>query len=263
MARRFADFAGATTRRVLAACTLATVLLTARVAPAAPKSAQAKAAYTKGLKAYNAKHYAAASVALGESYGLEADRDTLIVWAQAERQLGRCENAIELYDRLLALNLFDDKVGWLQTQRAECKVILDAANQAAHPIEPARPPDVVVEPPPTAALEGRPWWKDPLGDTLAGGGLVGLGVGIGFLVSARAADTSKAAATNYFEFTAQHDRAERNGRIGVIAATAGVVLLTAAVVRYATRDDGSHRATLTAWLDRDHAAGGFVVVGGF
>ena len=40
-------------------------------------------------------------------------------------------------------------------------------------------------------IEGRSWWKDPVGDSLLGLGVVGLGVGTVFIVSGHNAENDK------------------------------------------------------------------------
>ena len=98
MERRFAVHAR--TAVIAAASLLATT-----TASAAPKGAEARAAFDKGVAAYKKADYAGASDALGRSFTLEADADTLYAWAQTERKLNHCDKAVELYERLLTMDL--------------------------------------------------------------------------------------------------------------------------------------------------------------
>lgn len=263
MERRFAVHARSY-RQALSALVGAAVLVGAPLAHAAPKTPQAKAAFDRGVAAYTSNDYAAASAALGESYGLEPDVETLFAWAQTERKLEHCDKASELYDKLLAHDLPDENKAAIRSKLEECKAILAAAK----PVEPPPPvADPVPMPPPQNEQPPRPpsshaWWKDPVGGALVGVGLVGLGVGGYFLVSARSLDADKKSAPNYGEFQRLEDKADSRGTLGVITVAGGGVLLVAGIVWYATRGTGGERPTqVTGWVTPD--GGGVVAVGRF
>jgi len=226
---------------------------------AAPKGGEAKAAFTKGLSAYKKGAFDSASEALAKSFALEADPDTLFAWAQSERQRGKCDKAIELFDKLLAFDLPDENKQAIREKVAECKAIVGA--QKPVPVEPAPAPPPPQDPesapvmstpepvPQRDSSEPRVWWKDPVGGVLVGAGVVGLGVGGYFMLSARGAESDAAAATNYFDFEEHTRRAESHGRNGVIAALAGGALVGAGIVWYATRDSSkSEGTTVATWL---------------
>ena len=238
------------------------VLALATPALAAPKGSQAKAAFTKGLAAYKKGAFDTASENLAKSFGLEADPDTLFAWAQSERQRGKCDKAIELFEKLLAYELPDENKRAIREKVDECKAILGPQKPVAEPPpEPAPAPAQPPEPAPPAvapaetarprsdasAPEGRAWWKDPVGGVLVGAGVVGVGVGGYFLLSARSAQSDADAATNYFDFEEHSRRAESQGRNGLIAALAGGALVGAGVIWYATRDSPKS-TTISAWL---------------
>jgi hypothetical protein len=236
-------------------------LAVATPAMAAPKGNEAKAAFTKGVAAYKKGAFDSASEALARSFALEADPDTLFAWAQSERQRGKCDKAIELFEKLLAYELPAANKQAIREKVAECKAIVGAQKPAPvepppeptpqPPPEPAPEPPPIVsapEPAPEAAPEGRAWWKDPVGGVLVGAGAVGLGVGGYFMLSARSADRDADAATNYFEFEERTRRAEAHGRNGVIAAVAGGALVGAGIIWYATRGPRPESTTVTTWL---------------
>ena len=244
------------TRGAILAVVLA-VLAVATPALAAPKGAAAKAAFTKGVAAYKKGAFDSASDALAKSFALEADPDTLFAWAQSERQRGKCDRAIELFEKLLTYELPDENRQAIRAKVDECKAILGA--QKPMPAEPPapehepQPPSVVTTtpepmPPPSEAPATRAWWKDPVGGALVGAGVVGLGVGGYFMLSARAADADAEAATNYFDFEAHSRRAETRGRNGVIGLVAGGALVGAGIIWYATRGDRAERTTVSTWF---------------
>jgi hypothetical protein len=239
------------------------VVLVAGAAGAAPKGADAKAQFDRGVAAYQKGDFAGASDALGKSYGLEPDVETLFAWAQTERKLEHCDKASELYSKLLDADIPAENKQAVREKFDECQKILAAA-------APKEPVPVVVPPPPepphTAPLppprdDHRAWWKDPVGDALTGAGVIGLGVGTVFLVQAHAANHDKATAADYGEFQRLESRADSRGKIGIAAMIGGGVLLAGGIAWYVTHGDTGHHAAVTAWVAPD--SGGVVALGRF
>lgn len=257
---------------------LVAMLLASSAAGAAPKGADARAQFDKGVTAYTKGDYQAASEALGASFVLEADAETLFAWAQTERKLGHCDRAIELYTKLLKMNLPAENKEAVKVQIGECKVIIadqkkaekqaasDAKKVAAtekkpaetkvEPTPPPPPPPVAAAPPVQEPIaqpppreepkpEGRTWWKDPVGGALVGAGAIGIGLGIVFLVQASAADSDKANAMSYDEYESLANRAESRGRLGVISLVAGGALAAGGVVWYVTRKPNAEKTVTT------------------
>ncbi len=243
MERRFAVHAGAHRQKVSTrgVALVAAVVFAASPALAAPKGGEARVQFDRGVAAYTKGDYATATEALGASFVLEPDPETLFAWAQTERKLGHCDRAIDLYGKLLEMDLPAENKQAVQAQIDECKVILaEQQPTAAEPVAPASPPPVVTEPqpvssPPEPAPEGRTWWKDPIGGALVGAGAAGIGLGVVFLVQARSAFHDKDTAMTYSEYEVLADRADSRGRLGVIATVAGSALVAAGIVWYATR----------------------------
>lgn len=241
------------------------VLVVAPAANAAPKGAAAKAAFDKGVAAYTQGDWAGASEALGKSFELEADVETLFAWAQTERKLEHCDKATELYGKLLQIDMPAENKAVVESKLSECKQILAQAPKA-EPVVTSPPkadpaPEPVRSPGGSTVDEPRAWWKDPVGGALVGVGVVGLGVGGVFLVQARAADEDKASAATYGEFQRLEDRASSRGKLGVIGLIGGGVLIGAGIVWYATHGHGKQRAQVTGWLAPD--GGGVVALGAF
>jgi hypothetical protein len=244
---------------------IAGLLASASMSVAAPKGKAAKAAFDRGVVAYQKDDYAGASAALAESYKLEPDVETLFAWAQSERQQNKCESASELYVKLLAMDLPAENKEAVQAKLDECKAIISAKTGKID--KPVDPPARVEAPPikrdePAPRDDGKkPWWKDTIGDALTIGGIVSLGVGGYFLVSAKQAeDASK---ESNAKFRDEQDKAESRGRIGVIMTIGGVGLVAGGIFRYMTRPSGgSEKETnVTGWVTPD--GGGLAAFGRF
>ena len=259
MERRFAVHARAHRQALIAALVLASA-----PAIAAPKGAAAKKQFDRGVKAYTAGDFAAASDAMSKSYELEKDPETLFAWAQAERKLENCDKAVELYNELLVYDLPDANRKVIETQVGECKEILAAKAPKVEdtPREPEPPPahvEEVAPPQPPPHEGGRAWWKDPVGDGLVLVGVGGLVLGGVKLASAASADSDKSNATSYADFQRFSDKATSDGKVGVIAAGAGGALVVLGVIWYAAHRDHEH--TVTGWLGP--TGGGLAIAGGF
>jgi hypothetical protein len=116
-------------KRTLAA--FIATLVASSAAVAAPKAGEARVQFDKGVAAYTKGDYAAAAEALGASFVLEADPETLFAWAQTERKLGHCDRAVDLYTKLLAMDLPAENKKAIRVQISECKAII--ADQKAKP----------------------------------------------------------------------------------------------------------------------------------
>jgi tetratricopeptide (TPR) repeat protein len=236
----------------------------ATTAAAKPKRRDAVAAFDRGVAAYQKNDFTAASVALGKSYELEPDVDTLFAWAQAERKLDHCDKAIELYEKLLANTLPDENRTAVEQKRDECRQVLAA--QAPPPVEPApapAPAPVMVAPtpppssPPPEATHS--WYKDPLSLGLVGVGIVGLGVGGGLLASASSLDNQAKKDTKYQAFHDDSQKAKSRGNLGLAIGGAGAVLTIGGVAWIVMHLHRESPPPVTAWLG---TSGGGLAYGG-
>jgi hypothetical protein len=267
--RRFRVHAGTHRQALIAAFVLAAV-----PAGAAPKRADAKQEFDRGVAAYQKSDFAGAAAAFGKSFALEVDAETLFAWAQAERKLDRCDKATELYAKLLAMELPAENKAVIEGQIAECKAILDAQKPveppAPAPVEPATAPaPVEAAPAPTpapaqavtAAPEGHAWYRDPVGDGLVAVGVVGLGVGVAFLVSAHSAEQAIPSAADYDAAKVLHDRASSRGTLGSVSMIAGGALVVGGIVWLVHHAHASSGTTISGWVAP--GTGGLAVTGGF
>jgi hypothetical protein len=265
----------------------AALVVGAVTAHAAPKKKDARAHFDRGVAAYTKGDYAAAVEALGMSFAIEKDPETLFAWAQTERKLGHCPTAIELYKQLLTMKMPAANKQAVQVQIRECSDIIAADQKPnpdktvdAKPVEqkhieqepvepkPVEPVSVTTESVETAPAqdvtvvqpEQRSWWKDPIGGVLVGAGAIGIGLGVVFIVQARAADSDKNQAASYPEYESLADRAESRGRLGVISLVAGGALALGGIAWYATHKPSSETRVTTMLLP---SGGGLAVSGSF
>ncbi len=256
------------------------VLLASATATAAPKKASARAEFDRGVAAYTKGDYQGAIDALSKSFALEADEETLFAWAQTERKLGHCDKAIELYTDLLAMNLPAANKDAIKVQLGECTQILEEERAAAAMLDTPPPTGPVPQadsppsagpattelqpsPPVTPTDRGstRPRWQDPIGLSLVGVGAIGLVVGTTFLVKGSSAQSDADSATTYDDYLAASERAESNGRVGVVGLVVGGAFVTAGVVWYMTRTPATADRTVTGWVAP--GSGGLAVSGRF
>ena len=254
MERRFAVHA----RAQLAA------LLIASVVSAAPHTTKAKAAFQVGVKAYQKGNYAEASRALERSFKLERDSETLFAWAQTERQLDHCDKAIELYTNLLTFTLPPANREAVNSKLAECRAIIEASKPEPEPApEPA--PKIEAPPPPPPEPPRHHWYKEPVGWTLTGVGVVTAIVGLGYLAAGSDADTQRTLAdkTDRAAYLKYGDLADRDGKIGLVATIAGTALIAGGAIWFATHgaDKRESSAQVSGWLAP--SSGGVALSGRF
>ena len=180
-------------------------------------SGEARAHYDRGLGLYTAKDYAAAVAELEAGYALDPRREFLFAEAQAQRLAGDCQRAVPLYQRFLATLPAAVQVNAAQVGLARC------AQQLAITPPVQQPPPMTPAPPPA------PWYRDSVGGALLSGGVLGLGVGAGFLIAAAVFHNHGA---NYDDYNQQQNNLERRANIGVGALVTGALLTGAAAYRY-------------------------------
>lgn len=288
MERRFAVHAGAEPKalirrkapRAWSLAFVVAVISIAGVAEAKPKRRDAKVAFDRGIAAYKKGSFEAASEALGKSFELERDVETLFAWAQAERKLEHCDKAMDLYEKLLAFDLPAANRTAVESKLAECRTIMaaqpkveppPAAPPSAAKVEPkvepppAAPPPASVEPRAPAVTEpppaARTWYKDPVAVSLLGAGLAASGVGTAVLISAKSLDNSAPGAATHDEATSRVDRAKSRGKIGLVTTAAGGALLVGGVVWIFLHRDTPEQQVVTGWLAP--GGGGLAVTGAF
>jgi tetratricopeptide (TPR) repeat protein len=298
--RRFAVHAGANAAQALSgraprarialAVVLAVVsLAAARSADARPKRRDAKAAFDRGVAAYQKGNYQGASDALAKSFELERDVDTLFAWAQTERKLEHCDKAIELYEQLLTFNLPAANRSAVEGKLFECREIVgqqkpsspapSPPSEPAPPAPPAPAPSGPAVTPPAAAVAPAPapvnppgpearaephapyvFYKDPVALGLGGAGVVAAGIGIGFLVAAHSASNDAKTASTYQQVQDDNHKVDQRNNLGGGGLIVGAALVAAGAgwVLWGPHGSGEKR-TVTGWLAP--GGGGLVIAG--
>jgi tetratricopeptide (TPR) repeat protein len=190
-----------------------------------PMKPESRALYDQGLALYQAKDYAGAITALEAGFALEPRREFLFANAQARRLSGDCRGAVPLYQRFLEMAPPSVQAQATQIALARC-----AQQMASERVQPIAPP-VIVAPPPVPPPPPPPWWHDRAGAALVGAGVVGLGVGTGFLIGALVARGSGEEPA-YAGFDTRQARAEGRMTIAVVGLAAGGALVAGGVARY-------------------------------
>ncbi|HEX2690449.1 MAG TPA: hypothetical protein VHN14_27730 [Kofleriaceae bacterium] len=265
-------------RAVMLAVAAVSIAGAVETADAKPKRRDAKAEFTRGVEAYQKGDFDTASAALGKSFELERDLDTLFAWAQAERKLEHCDKAIDLYEKLLGFKLPAANKDAVEQKLAECRAIIAqqkppgepaTADAKPGPVESVAPPPVV-NPSASATTAtatsstGRPWYKDPVALGLIGAGVVAGGLGAGLSLTAKSWGDDFKGAKTYQDALGLKDKAnkaDRYGTIGAISIGAGSALVVGGVVWIVTHRHATEQPPVTGWLAP--SGGGFAVSGAF
>lgn len=214
------------------ALALVAVVLFARVRPSdaqaiagPPLNAQAQAHFDKALAAYSAANYHAASVEFELAYNVDARRELLFAWAQAERLAGNCDRAVVLYRRFLDQGPSPEEAAKAGRQIERCRGPAAQAPAAGTP-SPASSY--------TSGSEPRPvhWYSDPWADALVVAGMVAGITGGAFVGLASSDDSAADSATQYGVFRQLAEDADRHRLIGSVALGSGAVLVTSGVLVY-------------------------------
>ncbi len=247
---------------------IAAVLLVASQAHAVPRNT-VKAHIDKATKAHKEGKFDVALDELKAAYGLDPKPELLFAIAQVYVKLDKCSDAIEYYEKFLA-TVKDDQTKQVVAQAIDaCKTKLTTEPKPEPVVEPQPEPEPIVEPKPEPIVDTRPqppaggpttaddpfangrgtkstykpWYKDPIGDALVGGGvLVGVGALLFRSTAAGEADKAEKSATQD-EYRDHRDKADSNEKLALVLGVSAGVLVTAGVVRYLTRDSGKKQET--------------------
>ncbi len=223
---------------------IAARLASAQALAGPPLNAQARAHFDKALAAYSTANYRAASVEFELAYGLDARRELLFAWAQAERLSGNCDRAVMLYRRFLDQAPNEAEATKANREIDRCRGSNPAV--AAAPVEPASPPpatpadDAAVErsSPPRVAEHESHWYSNPWVDGLVGGGGAAIVAGGVFLWLAHSSDNAADSATQYGDARQLVDEADTRRLIGTITLATGGALVVGGIA--------------LSWWHRDH-----------
>ena len=201
-------------------------------------AARAEAHFAEG-------EYEQAIDALHEAYAIEPDPAFVFAEGSALQELGRHAEAIEAYERFLALAPPKDQAQKAFDRIQACRAALgEDEDPPSREVEPEPAPTPQPTPSPNAVSEpvapvsddgpvARPWHRDPVGGALLGVGLAvaatgGALVGVG---AARHQQADDAASEGSFRTDLRGSVAMQG--VGIGLAVTGGALLVGAIVRYA------------------------------
>jgi hypothetical protein len=204
----------------------------------------------RGEDKFRQQDFAAAIEAFDAGYAIDPQPIFLYDKAQAQRLSGDCKSAIETYRAFLATVPPAREASRARQNIAKCEALLPPPPPPR--VEP--PPPVVVdsEPSPIEQLDvpigpGTPpaqaihrerdaWWSDGVGITLVTTGMVGLGLGTGFAITARSAAADTKDAPNLDGWSASNRRWERDRLIAAVSIGSGAALFVTGLLRLSLRD---------------------------
>jgi len=262
---------------------LAVLSLCLAVSTAPVSDPEALEKLAEAQEAFKGKDFAAAAAAIEATYLIEPAPALLYPWAQAEREQGNCEVAIELYQRFLDSGPDEEIAAAAQSNIDRCSEQLDDADVVVvdddvaieddleddlaeddltedeltedelteDPVEPEPKP----EPAKVKDDEPKKWFLDPAGATLTGIGAVGVIAG-GAIIGVASSKSKKVADedTNSGYLDAM-DGATKQRNTGVALLTIGSVLLVSGVIRYAVVKKKSKKTSASIWLGPRNVAG--------
>jgi tetratricopeptide (TPR) repeat protein len=220
----------------------------------------AKVQLERGEVLFRLKDYAGAIEAFEAGYVLDAQPIFLYDKAQAQRLSGNCRAAIETYKVFLATDPPANEATRARKNIANCEAQLPPVVEPKPELDTELAPveeDKREQPIASVQREDRAWWGDGIGMTLLTTGVISLGVGVGFAVSAQAAADDTNLAVDTTQWSAAYERWSRDRLIAGVALGAGATLVVSGVLRLSLRDrsvavtpTGSHGAMVSlggAW----------------
>jgi hypothetical protein len=189
-----------------------------------PMRPEAQALYDRGLGRFQSHDFAGATADFEAGYAIEPRREFLFAEGQARRLAGDCKGAVALYQRFLTTDPPPVQVNATHIALGRC-----AQHLAEHPdVVVVAPPQPLPPPPP------RPprWWLDPWALGTSAAGVVGLGVGVGFLLASNMARDEAGAAGSLAEFDRDWSTAESRRNVAVVAIVVGTSLVAVGVARF-------------------------------
>jgi tetratricopeptide (TPR) repeat protein len=194
-------------------------------------------------EAFTSGDFGKAAELTEQAYMIEPNPTLLYPWAQAERENGNCETAIDLYKRFLESNPSEGLVEATNGNIARCEeqlaaeeleedpdLVVDDEPVDAEPIVTAEPQP---GPTPTKNDAGpRAWYRDPAGGVLVGVGVAGIGAGAALMGIAGSRAKSVGDEDLNTEYESERSSANKLNTGGVIALSIGGALVVAGVVRW-------------------------------
>lgn len=187
--------------------------------PQNPPNTQAQARFEDGVRHAQARRFDDAAEAFSQSFALGANRAALFAWAQSQRLAGRCEEAVPLYERFVAVSEQPEETQAAKIGLRRC----EESQPRQEPVVQARttPPTVVTSRPTGWAL------------AVTSGGLALMTAGA---IVALVSETERRAAnraSTYDDHRSARARAETQRWAALAAGGAGVAALAVGLWLYA------------------------------
>lgn len=215
------------------------------VAGLAPRDAEIRDLVRRAEAAYRAENWDAASRAFADAYAVDPNPDYLFARAQAERFAGRCNVALDLWDRYLTVETSAESMAEAKTFRSYCESPdANTANTGTlpHPSTSPGTPD-----------DGEPqrvqWFRDPTGGVLVAIGGVSSVIGGSLLGFAVSRDRKAGGAATEGAYVDAKDAVKAPHRAGIAMLAAGGALLVGGIIRWAVvaRGKGGRRRAHAWW----------------
>jgi hypothetical protein len=187
--------------------------------PDISKNAAVNEHFHDGLAAYAKRDYKTASREFETAYKLDPLPVLLFTWAQSERLGGHCDKAVPLYNKYLYADIN-------AKQKAETR---DNIQRCGGNVEAPKKTELAV-------AESPRWYKDKLGGALTVAGVVGIGVGVVYLVKASGTRSDADSAMFLDDFKSGLDDATTQRRIGAVSLTLGLGLVASGIAVYVIHD---------------------------
>jgi hypothetical protein len=225
---------------------------------------KAQKLFDEAQKAFGEKDFATASDKLERAYLIEPAPELLYPWAQAERNLDRCESAIDLYEKFIDTKPNERMVAAAQQNIDRCKEQLSANKPDEPPPVPDPGSDAETAPrddtPPKNDGGAKDEPKTNVGRDPAGAVLVSLGAAgviAGAALLGVASKQAKKTGNDGNDNTTYLDMRrtaliQRNAGIAVL--TIGGALIVAGAIRYGLLARKQKRADVGVWIDRTSAS---------
>jgi tetratricopeptide (TPR) repeat protein len=245
----------------------------------ADAKSQAKAHIDKATAFHGEGKFKEALEQLTLAYALDPKPELLYAIGQVHVQLGNCDQAISFYERFLSSKPAAGPAAAAKEAIATCKNSPppdvkpdpEPVQQKPDPEPMPQQPDPEPQPQPRqpqpgtpTTVEGKPWYKDVVGDALVLSGVAAGVLGIVFYTQMNAKyddseDRTKADTVD--EYNDLRDQAKAKGTLALGFGIGGVVLIGAGVARYMLRDNGERKSKIA--VTPTDGGGLITVMGGF
>ncbi|HET6585379.1 MAG TPA: hypothetical protein VFG69_18100 [Nannocystaceae bacterium] len=176
---------------------------------------------------FQRQKYAEAAEAFADAYEQNPKIGFLYARAQAERLAGRCDVAVQFYDRFLASGPPAEAARDAMDNRARCTAT------DPPPVPPPKVTPAADDKPADGDRSRRKWARDPAGGVLVALGSVTVVIGASLIAFASTRDGTAVSAPNEDEYLTRKKAARIQHRVGIAAAAVGGAMLVAGVIRWA------------------------------